>query len=508
MAMDAQLLHDIVDLAPIGMYVVDADFRLRLANPLARSVFGERDWIGADFGELIRAIWPDPYAGYLLERFRHTLASGEPYEHGSHSEQRRDRRTVEHYKWRIHRTLLEGRPAVICYFRDITERVLAFREVERQREELQTTLDLIPIGVGIAHDPLANDISASPQLAQMLGLVEGQNASLSGADGSRLAFRALRAGQEVPNEELPMQKAARTGMEQLDVELDLVFPDGRVRNLLISAAPLFHPDGQVRGAVGSHVDVSALKLIQRQLEAADRQKDEFLAMLAHELRNPLSPLRNAAEILKRLSRGDEPHRQAVDMIIRQVSVLTRLVEDLLDISRIAQGRIELRLERVELAPLIDMAVESVSPLVREKRHELSLEVPAEPVWVNGDATRLVQCLVNLLTNAAKYTDAGGRIQVQLLAEVNRALLRIADNGAGVAAEFLPRIFELFSQDAETLDRARGGMGVGLSLVRRIVQLHGGEVACSSAGPGCGSTFEIRLPRSHAASGERAACESA
>ena len=129
MAMDAQLLQDIVDLAPIGMYVVDADFRLRLANPLARSVFGGRDWIGADFGELIHTIWPDPYAGYLLERFRQTLASGEPYEHGSHSEQRRDRGAVEHYKWRIHRTLLDGRPAVICYFRDITERVLAFREV-------------------------------------------------------------------------------------------------------------------------------------------------------------------------------------------------------------------------------------------------------------------------------------------------------------------------------------------------------------------------------------------
>jgi signal transduction histidine kinase len=298
----------------------------------------------------------------------------------------------------------------------------------------------------------------------------------------------------VPDDDLPMQKAARTGEEQRDVEVDLQFPDGRVLNLLISAAPLFHPDGSVRGAIGSHVDVSALKRIQRQLQDADRQKDEFLAMLAHELRNPLAPLRNAAEILRRVPSGDERHGHSVDMIMRQVSVLTRLVEDLLDISRITQGQIELRLERVQLAPLIDMAVETVNPLVRQKQHELRAAVSAESVWVQGDAMRLVQCLVNLLTNAVKYTDAGGRIELQLLAEPGRAVIRIQDNGAGIAPEFLPRVFDLFVQGEATLDRSQGGLGVGLSLVRRIVQLHGGDVACMSEGPGRGSTFEIRLPR--------------
>ncbi|MFO1468062.1 MAG: PAS domain-containing protein [Steroidobacteraceae bacterium] len=147
--LDEPLLQDVFDLAPIGMYVVDAGFRLVAANPLACAVFGDTGWIGRDFSELIRTLWPEPYASYLLQRFRHTLET-EAFEHGEHSEERRDRHRVEHYKWRIHRTLHHGQPVVICYFRDITERVLAFREVRRQQEELQTTLDLIPIGVGTA----------------------------------------------------------------------------------------------------------------------------------------------------------------------------------------------------------------------------------------------------------------------------------------------------------------------------------------------------------------------
>ncbi|MFO1469361.1 MAG: ATP-binding protein [Steroidobacteraceae bacterium] len=490
---DEPLLQDVFDLAPIGMYVVDAGFRLVAANPLACAVFGDTGWIGRDFSELIRTLWPEPYASYLLQRFRHTLETGEAFEHGEHSEERRDRHRVEHYKWRIHRTLHHGQPVVICYFRDITERVLAFREVRRQQEELQTTLDLIPIGVGIARDPLANEITPSPRLAQMLGLGAHQNASLSGADGPVGRFHAVRDGQVVPPEELPLQRAARTGTEQRDVELDLHFPDGRVLNLLVSAAPLFHPDGRVRGAIASHVDVSALKSIQRALEAADRQKDEFLAMLAHELRNPLAPLRSAAELLRRVAPADGRQQSAAEVITRQVGVLSRLVEDLLDISRITQGQIELRIERVALGPLIDMAIESVTPLMRERRHELVSSVPTGEILVDGDATRLVQCLVNLLTNAAKYTDSGGHIALSLGTDAGKACVAVSDDGAGIAPEFLPRIFELFSQSASTLHRAEGGLGIGLALVRRLIELHGGSVSCQSEGTGKGSRFEIRLP---------------
>ncbi len=370
---------------------------------------------------------------------------------------------------------------------------LTIRELEQQREELQTMLDLLPVGIAIAHDALGNQMTASTRLAELLGVSTLQNLSLSAEDGPKSAFRCLRNGKVIPPEELPMQLAARTGQEQRDVNLDVEFADGRMIALMVSAAPLFHPDGHVRGAIGTHVDVTGLKRIQRELEEADRQKNEFLAMLAHELRNPLAPVRNAAELLARASHEDSRTQSAVAMILRQVSHLTRLVDDLLDVARITRGQIELKLSPIELAPVVTMALEAVEPLMKERRHRVSVAYPTGPLYVNGDATRLVQCMVNILNNAAKYTDPGGEIHVELSVDKAMALITIRDNGIGVVPEFLPRMFELFSQSKRALDRAQGGLGVGLSLVRKIVEMHQGEVACMSAGIGQGCTCRIWLP---------------
>ncbi len=230
------------------------------------------------------------------------------------------------------------------------------------------------------------------------------------------------------------------------------------------------------------------------LETADRQKDEFLAMLAHELRNPLAPIRTASELLKRTSQPDERAQTAIDIVKRQASHLTRLVDDLLDISRITRARIELRRQDVALADIISQALETVEPMLREKQHSVTTTSGLEPLIVNGDPARLVQCVANLLTNAIKYTDAQGQIHVEARADHGDAVISVHDNGTGIAPDLLPHIFDLFVQSKRTLDRSQGGLGIGLSVVKRLVEMHGGSVSAASAGAGQGATFTIRLPR--------------
>jgi signal transduction histidine kinase len=232
------------------------------------------------------------------------------------------------------------------------------------------------------------------------------------------------------------------------------------------------------------------------LREADRRKDEFLAMLAHELRNPLAPIRNANELLGKILRvADRRVENAIAITRRQVAQLTRLVDDLLDVSRVTQGRIELQRRPVDIPHVIVQAIEAVQPVLRERHHRLvsvhSAEHPA--LYVNADPARLIQCVVNVLTNAAKYTDPGGEITVQTRGEGKQAVIEISDTGVGIAAELLPHMFELFVQGDRSLDRAQGGLGVGLAVVKRLVEMHGGTVVAHSAGPGQGATFEIRLP---------------
>ena len=237
----------------------------------------------------------------------------------------------------------------------------------------------------------------------------------------------------------------------------------------------------------------ALERQQRQLEQADRQKNEFLAMLAHELRNPLAPIRNAGELLSRTVAADPQARSALATVERQVKHLTRLVDDLLDISRITQGRIELHRGPVRLEQIIAQAVEAVDPLIRQQRHRITVVSSRKPLVVNGDPDRLVQCVGNILTNAAKYTPPNGEIRVESGEDQGEAWVSITDTGVGLAPDLLPQVFDLFVQGERTLDRAQGGLGVGLTIVRRLVEMHGGSIAASSAGVNQGATFEIRLP---------------
>lgn len=287
--------------------------------------------------------------------------------------------------------------------------------------------------------------------------------------------------------------------------------DGRNAELLLSAGPLLAAGGEVHGAVITLTDITqqreAQEELQRraaQLQEADQRKDEFLAVLAHELRNPLSPIRASLEIMQ-LRELDDPHlRRSRDIIGRQVAHLTRLVDDLLEVSRIRSGRIQLRSELVDLASAVGRAIETHRPVLDARRHRLVVRLPNAPLRVLADPTRLAQIVGNLLDNAAKYTADGGEITVKVAQEGDEAVIRVRDTGIGIPSDMLANIFDLFTQVHRSLDRSHGGLGIGLALVQRLVVMHGGRAVAHSDGPERGSEFIVHLPLADAQAADTAA----
>lgn len=262
-----------------------------------------------------------------------------------------------------------------------------------------------------------------------------------------------------------------------------------------------NPGSASKQLIGVSMDVTARKAMEDALIQADRRKDEFLAMLAHELRNPLAPIRNAAQVLEHISIQNESAKPMLAVIHRQVNHMTRLVDDLLDVSRITRGKVELKLERVLLSNIIDYAVETTRPLIDARDHELLLDITEQPLWVNGDFARLGQAIANILSNAAKYTEPRGRIELTVRVEDGEIVISIKDNGIGIPASLLPNVFDLFMQGDRTLDRSQGGLGIGLALVRSLISFHQGSVSAYSEGVGRGSEFIVRLPLASAAAND-------
>ncbi len=269
--------------------------------------------------------------------------------------------------------------------------------------------------------------------------------------------------------------------------------DGRVVWVNLTVAMMRDAQGSPQQFISVVEDITERKRAEEELQRSARLKDEFLAMLAHELRNPLAPIRNASEMLSRELPGNAAVQGPLGMIRRQTNHLTRLVDDLLDVSRITQGRIQLQRQPIELAAVVAQAVETVAPLMREKNHKVSVLSQQRTIYVNGDGARLVQCFVNVLANSAKYTDEGGEIRIVTRAEGPQAVVEMSDNGIGISKDVLPQVFDLFVQGDRTLDRAQGGLGIGLSVVHRLVEMHGGTVTAHSDGLGLGSKFEFCLP---------------
>lgn len=262
--------------------------------------------------------------------------------------------------------------------------------------------------------------------------------------------------------------------------------------------PVIGPDGEVEAIAGTTRDVTERKQTEESLREANRRKDEFLAMLAHELRNPLAPISAAAELLKVAGEDKDRVERASEIISRQVTHMTSLVDDLLDVSRVTRGLVDLDQRRVNIETVIHSAIEQVRPMIESRQHTLSTRLPFGKTAVCGDKVRLVQVLSNVLNNAAKYTPPGGEIALDVQADQANVRISVRDNGIGMEAALLPRVFDLFSQAERSSDRAQGGLGLGLALAKSIVELHGGRIQASSDGAGCGSCFEIELPIMNAA----------
>lgn len=288
-----------------------------------------------------------------------------------------------------------------------------------------------------------------------------------------------------------------SGQSHLGIATPVVFKndDGTERNVYLDFVlqPILNSDNEITGIFANGYDVTGRVLSQKILEEQDQRKDEFLAMLAHELRNPLAPIRNASELLTQTTQyGSVPHSLG-ELINRQVVQLTRLIDDLLEVSRISQGRMELQFEPVLIDKAIRFAVESTSVSMLEKQLRLTYDCEDLHFLINGDYARLVQCFTNILVNATKYTEDGGSIHIDLRSEGEQAVIDVSDTGIGIDAGMLQKIFELFVQVDKSIDRSRGGLGIGLSVVNTIIKMHGGHVSAFSKGLGRGATFSIRLP---------------
>jgi signal transduction histidine kinase/CheY-like chemotaxis protein len=267
----------------------------------------------------------------------------------------------------------------------------------------------------------------------------------------------------------------------------LAFREGRAIDLALDEA--------IAASVAAYVDQSEASLREQAaaLQEADQRKNDFMAMLAHELRNPLAPILTSVELLRLLVSTHPTINQARAIIERQLKQMVRLVDDLLDLTRIARGKMELRRKIFDVGQTVAQAVQTVRPSLEQQQHQLTVEPAAAPIYVEADEGRIEQVLVNLLRNACKYTERGGKIRVSVEQVGDEAVLRVRDSGVGIEPEMLGRIFDLFTQSGRSLHRAQGGLGIGLTLVRQLVELHGGRVSASSDGPGQGSEFEVRLP---------------
>jgi len=371
----------------------------------------------------------------------------------------------------------------------------------------------------------------------LLGADKG-NIQLVDAEGSKLSIVAQRGfepdfleffGEVSATDDFPCSRALRSGQRVLIENVETDGPDAPFRAVARAAGyrsmistPLMSADGAPLGMVSSHFrlihrpseqELRRLDLYLRQasdfihrcrleqelqqgeeaLRDADRRKDEFLALLAHELRNPLAPIRYTLAANRKSGRTPEQRKRAEEIIERQVTHMSRLLDDLLDVSRVTRSTLELKMNPTELTLVVGSAIETARPILDTKHHSLSVELPKQAVRLEADAVRLAQVFSNLLINAAKYTDPGGHIQLRAAREGDEIVVAVRDDGIGISADMMPRLFEMFSQAQAALGRAEGGLGIGLSLVRGLVTLHGGSVEAQSDGPGCGSEFIVRLP---------------
>jgi two-component system CheB/CheR fusion protein len=463
----------VLDCLSDAVFVLDTRDRVLDANRAARSLLpdpgGVRKQPLADVLPELARYLPAPPGGAAATELQLRAAGPERF-------------------WDLHALPLIDRGATIgalVRLTDVTERRRAEAELREAESRFRQLAQNIP-GVFWMTDARAPQmLFISPAYEDVWGctcqgLYEAPQSYLEGVH---------------PDDRERVREAARRQLrgESTNEEYRVVRPDGSVRWVWDRGFPIRDQAGQVYRVCGIAVDVTARKQAEEALKEADRRKDEFLAMLAHELRNPLAPIGTALEIMRRTGAtvpSVEPARQTIERQFRQ---LARLVDDLLDVARITRGHVELRKGPAELAAVVGQALETSRPFLDARGHELTVSLPPEPVWLDADPDRLAQVFANLLNNAAKFTPEGGRIELTAERQGRDVVLRVRDNGVGMTGEMLTRAFDLFVQGDRALDRSQAGLGIGLTLARRLVAMHGGSVHAYSDGPGKGAEFVVRLP---------------
>jgi PAS domain S-box-containing protein len=486
-------LHAVLEAVPVGIACAGLDGELIQVNSENRRIWGEHP-IAARVGDYAawRGWWADGSA-------RHGLPLG-PEDWGlaralKGETTARDIIEIEPFGMPGQRrtVLLRAAPirdggeamigAVVAHM-DITEQLKAERALRISEEKFRVITDLMPQMVWSGLPDGRTDYF-NRQWNAFTGIGEG---AMSDARWTELVHpedRARRAGA--------LLARLHDGLQQ-DLEYRLLHASGEYRWVLARTLPVRNADGVIIRWLGTLTDIHGQKLTAERLEAESRQKDDFLAMLAHELRNPLAPISAAAHLLRIGAHDEQRTRQAGAVIERQARHLTELVNDLLDVSRVKRGLVELDKETVDIQAVISGAVEQVRPLVESRGQRLSIKAEGTHASVHGDRTRLTQVLSNVLNNAAKYTPQGGHIELDVQASASTVSVTVTDDGSGIAPELLPHLFDLFSQGERTPDRSQGGLGLGLALVKSIMELHGGRVHAQSAGVGQGAAFTLSLPR--------------
>ncbi len=361
---------------------------------------------------------------------------------------------------------------------------------ERERRRLRAILDILPVGVFIS-DERGKLLEANPEARAIWG---GEAPLCDRQAEYEAQYRIRRPGSDrrLTSDEFPLARALNCGEICRGEEFEIEAFDGERRTILGYARPI-HDGDRLVGGVVVNVDVTGLKRAEEALTQANQRKDEFLAMLGHELRNPLAPLVSALAMMANKNVDGDTIDWARRLMERQVDHMVRLVDDLLDVSRIERGKFTLHRERANLAEVVSSAVEASQPLINAHNHTLEVRLPPQAVTVSVDPVRLAQVVTNLLNNSAKYMEPGGRIWLSAEQVESQLVIKVRDTGIGIPAELLPRIFEPFTQAKQSLDRSQGGLGIGLGLVRKIVELHGGQVTAESEGPGKGSLFTVTMP---------------
>ncbi len=605
----AETFAILVEQSPLGIYTIDSRFRLKNVSAGALHTFRNvQPLIGRDFAEVLRAIWPEPFASHAVAIFRHTLDTGEPYVSPGLTHLRHDTGTVESYEWQINRVrLADGQDGVVCYFFDSTRLQQANRAVRESEQrfraligatsdvvyrmsrdwtamhylqgrefiadtlepsrtwldkyihpddqqqvlaaihraietrsvfELEHRVIRVDGTLGWTHSRAVPMLDEHGEIVEWFGaasdvtqrklaqaaLVESEERFRTLADNmSQLAWMADEKGSiswynrrwydytaTTPEEmqgwgwkkvhhpahvERVVETIARslaTGEPWEDI-FPLQAKDGSYRWFLSRAVPIRNEQGKVVRWFGTNTDITEQRELEQALKEADRRKDEFLATLAHELRNPLAPIRTAAAIAGMPTATPAQVRWSYQLIERQVKHMGLLLDDLLDVSRITRGKLTLHPARVTLREMVHAAIETARPQIEGRRHALEVALPEDELALEADPLRLAQVLSNLLTNAAKYTEPGGRIGVSARRATDLVEITVTDTGMGIAPDQLERVFEMFTQLHPASHLGDGGLGIGLALARGLVELHGGSLEAKSDGIGLGAQFIVRLP---------------